>query len=357
MILNLSDENFIEIMRNKNLHLPLRWSGTCFDVALSKLFDEYTHELFKYEEDEDNGYNVGYNRVESVCNGLKSAIREYHNGYPSRAFIKLKGVMNVLVKYPLREYQKSGEYQPLHSDTLKLYRVRNVSQNKDYDRKDIFHTPIGARPNISTCRYSIAGYPSLYLATSLDLCVEETPPSTLKIVARYEFIRNQPELNIRAIELGIKPQDFTEASNIFSEYNSNRRARRDLSEINLRDRKIRSAYLLWYPLIAACSFIRADKTSAFSSEYIIPQLLMQWVRLQSKRSELLGIRYFSCASIKASELGFDYVFPVSNTNFDNNFCSILRDMFLITQPIFLHENFSIDECEWKLDSGIQLDKI
>jgi len=101
------------------------------------------------------------------------------------------------------------------------------------------------------------------------------------------------------------------------------------------------------PLIAACSFIRVSKADPFASEYIIPQLLMQWIRRHDTEGEFYGIRYFSCASVRASEMGFNYVFPVSGNKYRKNrpHCEILAKSFKLTDPRFLHEYSSIDECE------------
>ena len=103
--------------------------------------------------------------------------------------------------------------------------------------------------------------------------------------------------NIQVIELGVKPQDF-----INNRYNDKVNIRH-ISYSLLEDRSIRTAYLLWYPLIASCSYIRVNKKDPFAAEYIIPQLLMQWVRNEmcSKQNngceKLVGIRYFSCSSV------------------------------------------------------------
>lgn len=44
---------------------------------------------------------------------------------------------------------------------------------KPYSRTRVLHTPYNLRSKVSTSRYSIAGYPSLYLGTSLQLCCKE----------------------------------------------------------------------------------------------------------------------------------------------------------------------------------------
>ena len=58
---------------------------------------------------------------------------------------------------------------------------------------------------------------------------------------------------------------------------------------------------------------------------------MQWVRseISSKEDEdydnLIGIRYFSCASVKASDMGFNYVFPTSGRQKSSGlpYCAVL----------------------------------
>ena len=51
-------------------------------------------------------------------------------------------------------------------------------------------------------------------------------------------------------------------------------------------------YLAIYPLILACSFVNANGGTPFKQEYIIPQMLMQWVYRHKRKCN--GISYFSC---------------------------------------------------------------
>lgn len=361
MIFDISDSQFKDIMQNPNLSLPVRWDGHDFEKAVENLLDEYMHELYLASEEECAGANiypytqVDMDNIEQISSLLKQCIREYHNGFPATAFGTMKKVMNHLMETPLRVYQKSGDLEPFETDRLYLFRLREVNDAANHTRKDVFHVPSCARSMISTCRYSIAGYPSLYLTTSVDLGIEEVGNVNFStLVSRFKLIRQQREVTIRVLELGIRPQDFSEENR---EYINRDFRTKDLRSINLRDSNIRARYLQWYPLIAACSFIRANKKSPFASEYIIPQLLMQWVRKQIKRNELMGIRYFSCASVRASELGFDYVFPVSNTKYAEGYCSVLRDSFLLTKPVYLRDYGTVHECEQFLIDCNKLDKI
>lgn len=361
MIFNISDSQFREIMRNSDFNLPIRWDGRDFEEAISDFLDEYINELLFFRKDKELDGNsfrsveVDIGRIERVSDLLKRSIHEYHQGFPSDAFASMKRIMDILIERPLKVYQKSGALEPLITDRLYLFRLRGVSDTAKHTRKDLFHVPSCARSMISTSRYSIAGYPSLYLTTSIDLGKEEIGKANQHLlVSRFKLIRSQRELNIRVLELGIRPQDFYGED---QEYNNNNIRTKDIQDINLLNSGFRANYLLWYPLIAACSFIRANKSTPFSSEYLIPQLLMQWIRKQIGRNELMGIRYFSCASIRASELGFDYVFPVNNTKYEEGYCSVLRESFLLTNPVYLEDYNSVGQCESCLINCIDLDKI
>jgi len=173
----------------------------------------------------------------------------------------------------------------------------------------------------------------MYLGTTLELCAKEIENESqgYEIASRFKMNRNMTangNINIRVLNLGIRPQDFHfEENKVY------------LNGTIMND-SFQRKYLLWYPLIAACSFMRKDKKNPYSPEYVIPQLLMQWVRGRyandAQQRELIGIRYFSCASVASSKLGFNYVFPVGGqTEDDQNaeHCAILRNTFKLTKPI------------------------
>lgn len=374
MILDISDSEFKDIFGDAQFHLPIRWDGTDFNDTLQKLFEEYlwrvdsrlTHKKFISGSSEINDF---YDEIESACRLILDAIKRYLNGLPSEAFYSLSKAMKVFMEQPLQVYYKNADEQFNGSeDGLELFRIARVFDNRPYPRSRIFHTPYNLRSKVSTNRYSIAGYPSLYLATSLELCCNELNivPSDIAIASRFMLEREIEYSNteIRVIELGLKPQDFIGEQE--QRYNrDNYHARRVIPHDFLRNRRVRSAYLLWYPLIAACSYIRVNKADPFAAEYIIPQLLMQWVRIKGESSrhtdydQLMGIRYFSCASVKASDMGFNYVFPTSGQQLSDGlpFCAVLSHSFRLTNPVFIHEFSNIYECEHSLHMNTDLDSV
>lgn len=371
MTLDISDRAFKKVLDDKELFLPIRWDGRDFSAAINQLFDHYIERLAAVCRDHTphDGIHISLERAKEVIEKLELSADHYLNGSPFQAFKDFIGVMDVLNQTPLQVYQKSvfDYFDTPYShnrDTLKLFRAVRVSDNKPYPRTRVFHTPYDLRSKVSTNRYSIAGFPSLYLGTSLELCCEEIHANHYKdptIASLFQLQRNfaRNHINIRVIELGVKPQDFLE------QRPHGKSARRIVPQEVLRSQNVKSEYLLWYPLIAACSFIRANKSDPFAAEYIIPQLLMQWVRSKAipetdrDGQQLTGIRYFSCASVKASDMGFNYVFPTSGRQVSADFpyCSVLSKAFRLTKPVFIREYGNIHQCEQSLTHSNDLDYI
>lgn len=350
MIIEISKPDFFTFAGHEELDLPKRWDGNDFQVTLKSLYKTYESILSPCITPAE------FDSVHSICDAILKCIEQYHNGFPNMAFQHMEQIMRDLFKYPLMIYKKSG-LTGLNDDIdpLMLFRIRNVQNNIHYLRKDIFHTPYNLRSKISTCRYSISGYPCLYLGTSLDLCLEEAKIESFidsTIASRFKIQRNMHTnemTSIDVIELALKPKDFI----IHNQDSNHRRGdktigrERKFDELDLNDTDVMSKYLYWYPLIAASSFIRANKKDPFASEYIIPQLLMQWIRKKWKSNKLIGIRYFSSASERASEMGYNYVFPVSGLKDHQygKYCEILTRSFKLTTPVYIHEFNSVVDCE------------
>lgn len=332
-------ENFHNIMREDIFHLPKLRSEKDYYSDVNCLFEEYQNKVGLILNEDEAA------EISDICTGILDSINAYNDGLPHRSYRHFKKRMDILNRGRNRLvlFQKSNlisRYVEDQNDPLHLYRVRAIAENRTYSRAEIFHTPYHLREKVATCRYSISGFPSLYMGTSLALCVEESIQKSdrLFIGSRFQMnrsTRDNGNINIQVMDLSIKPQDFLKVPDVDGDVFYSQEDGGDLAR----------RYLYWYPLIAACSFIRKSKSDPFSPEYIIPQLLMQWVREQYEKSsphkELIGIRYFSCASRKAAELGFNYVFPVSGKSEEplgNHYCSVLASAFKLTKPIIIEKD-------------------
>lgn len=259
--------------------------------------------------------------------------------------------MGLLEQFPL--YANAAELEPsaLTTGPVPLYRVVRVEENKVFPRKRIFHPPYSLRRRIATNRYSIAGFPSLYLATTVELADLENGLFSHRqpaIAARFSlntvYVR-AIEHSIRILDLSWTPQALADPGSA-EKIKENRKRFEDLVDASDRisgsSAKVLCAperYLLRYPLLAACSYIRV-KREGFAPEYILPQLLTQWLR-QELDAELVGIKYFSCYTEHAAALGANYCFPATGDTIlrdkggEESYCPVLNGAFLLTEPLFL----------------------
>ena len=349
-----SASQFNKVFSGKEFDLPIKWDGVDFYKTLDNLYTQYINKIKTVIKHED------ILNIENLIKSLLKAVKEYLNGSPADAFINLDEGMKILEKDSLKVYDKSIDklFWSQTNDPLKLFRVRAVKSNKKFLRRELFHIPYNQRSIVSTNRYGISGYPCLYLGTSLEQCCNEIyakPEEVSIVVSAYILEQNikRTRLNIKVIELGIKPQDFRHKKARTETIGHDQISKRIIPYELLQLDTTKTSYLLWYPLIAACSFIQANKKDPFVAEFIIPQLLMQWVRSKmAQEKELYGIQHFSCASVKASDMGYTYVFPTSGEKDSDQFpyCPILTKAFLSTEPVYIREYKNIIECEKKLRS-------
>ena len=88
-----------------------------------------------------------------------------------------------------------------------------------------------------------------------------------------------------------------------------------------------------FPLIIACSIKVKDTNSIFKPEYIIPQILLQWIR---ENEDIDAIKYSSTHlkydSKKLDDDLFNIVLPVKE-NKDRGLCSRLKNTFNMSDII------------------------
>lgn len=339
-----SFENLSKVFKSKKFDLPKRWNGIDFIKTLTELFEDYIYEIKSIWRFENNNEKTEYiSKIQFVCNSIISCVREYLNGYQYKAFQIFNDIFtNVLMRYSLTyDYRNYDNLDKIDIDINNLYRARKVEDDKIYSKDDIFHPPFNNRRKIDNCRYSIAGYPSLYLSTSLQLCLKELKYEIKPgryIASKFSL----KDCNIRILDLGIKPSDFRNRNITFNGLNN----REKLIRWNIiNEEEYTKRYLIWYPVLAASSFICINENDAFHVEYLIPQFLMQAIRMY--KDENIAIRYFSSSSIYASNMGMNYVFPThykSGEN-DDKYCNVLKSAFEYKKPVFIHEYNTIDEVE------------
>lgn len=200
--------------------------------------------------------------------------------------VKLHNAMNEANLYSsiyyanllLKSLDESGCINTIDFVNDSYYRVRN-SRSPLSNPQELFHVPFEKRSIISPNRFSIAGFPCLYISNSLDCCIEEVDVKEGEEMYASVFVPTK----------ALKVLDLRFWRNV------------EIGEIN--------KYFLLLPLLISCSY-EAKISGYYVPEYNIPQLMMHYILKSKYKENIDGIAY-SSTKIQNTEVE-NYVFPVKN---------------------------------------------
>jgi hypothetical protein len=304
------------------LSIPKDYNSSYFPDFIAARLDRYVQYyeenrtvIFKHVPHLPNEYNW-VNMLESIKN-LSSSIEESINLYFNGDILKATQVFNKSLNFILfKDFNPIYDVQP---NTV-FYRSRR-DEKRSFDKGDMFHVKFEERNKISTNRYSIPGFPALYLGESTYVCWEESDRHRLRDLW-FSKIVNKEKLKV------IKIQRFEDLL-------------REIEEMDNDDGEKLShlcKYLIIYPLIIACTVKVKDQKNNFTPQYIIPQLLLQYIATFKDAGERIdGIMYLS-SQVDYSKINgvkcYNYVFPVK-ASLKKGFCDQLSKTFLISEPTSL----------------------
>jgi hypothetical protein len=252
---------------------------------------------------------TGSDSIRALNGALIDSIRAYLSGDPHAAYDMLdEGIT------PVRPVIDSLA-DTMQNQIRELYKMR-TGGNAIYSEKEMFHIPFEKRGLVKTNRYSIPGLPCVYLGSTTLICWEELGRPDLNSVQTSVFVANE---DLRFLDIALPP-GFVRDHLIMvfiQNYGID-----NLAALYSR----LSHYLLLWPLIFASSIRVRDPNDAFKPEYIVPQLLLQWVR----RNGYDGICYFSTKideyTMQNSSVYRNYAFPVQSMKNEGH-CDILSAKF------------------------------
>ncbi len=185
----------------------------------------------------------------------------------------------------------------------------------------MFHVPFELRQKVHSYRYSIPGFPTLYLSNSIFLAYQELNCSDYDDLFAIKLRQRSIQEYESLLDMTNRP--------LFS------------------DKLYEFKYLARWLLIMACSVKVGYPIEPFRPEYIIPQITFQWVKnnMHSGSKRILGVCYPS-SKIDQNIEGFrgefyNIALPIQLTK-KSGYCEILKAKFCLTQPLSFREAISQD---------------
>ncbi|TFZ67548.1 hypothetical protein E4631_06095 [Hymenobacter sp. UV11] len=291
---------------------------------------------------------------EKLSNGICTTIELYYDGKILEATslfnatlenIKFTDTIKIFSRYKNHgdsqgNYQKNGFFRARFSEAHQL------------QEKELFHLPFEKRHEAKTTRYSIPGLPALFLGGSVFTCWEEFDRPSVANLHIAKFIP-QRELNIVRI---LRPFQFRNITNSFLPTLEQNDPLRDEKNEAFRV-QVTFSYLAILPLVIACVFRTEHPKAIFKPEYIIPQLLLQYV---VNKDEIDGIMYPSTKIDLLSAIAgnpqnimlttvdtYNYVFPVKR-NQPSGYSHELQKLFHMTQSV----SFTLEEVQYLENADI-----
>lgn len=228
-----SDEDFLGFILDKNRRY----------VDLVKNLDKGNIDLLNHAFDNlppENKPNKSYDFIRDLQavaditkNVLQISIRSFHE----EAFDKLRKFFEADDAFYLKMFPQ------LIFEQGRLFRIRSglIKQNADSDG-EMFHIPFEKRYLVNTQRFSIPGYPALYLAGSFFTAWCELDKPQLDNLT-YVFF--QPKEKIYFLDLGLP---YTKSPEIWELYE----------------------LFVMYPILMACMTRVRYSNAPFKPEYLMP---------------------------------------------------------------------------------------
>lgn len=275
--------------------------------------------------------DVLYSEVEENIRKNREVVQSVISKYMRGDILKSIELLN---QWWDKNKEQGFPYAYVHTGA-KYYRTR-MKGDKVFKELDLFHVPFDQRGSVTTKRYSIPGYPCLYLGKSIYVCWEEMKRPALSSFATSAF-KAQEDIELLDLRLRKRMHSAEECR----------------------------AFLKMLPIILASSLCVANEKDNFKPEYILPQLLLHIVVVsnqnlkasdeeENKVQKIGGIQYTS--TVANDELEFVstnsnstynladcIVLPVRITeNTKTRYCTELARQFLITKPKYYENEYIKD---------------
>lgn len=261
-------------------------------------------------------WNNTVGRVNQLCDGINRAIEREYQGMRHSAYASIK---NQLDGYKTQKNNIQGLAYDKNVLSIPAgmvsYRMRKVDLDEQHNlkRKDLFHIPFDKKGLVQTQRYSVPGYPCLYLSHGVYGCWEEMGRPVFGTIMVSKFVSQQ---EFKVLDLRIPSREAWDA---------------DIEKC-----------VEFYPLVIASMVQVKNGKDNYKPEYLIPQLLTEWVithnRDNTPDNEIIGILFTSSRKNKDFDYPNDcydnYAIPVLKPLGSKKYCDRLTELFHLSAPTY-----------------------
>ena len=267
----------------------------------------------------------------NLCIGIVRTLIAYAKGSPTNAALALREGLEP--GNQARLVHPAFNISTCSLRNQEFYRLRSATYEVT-NPQGLFHLPFELRHHVRPYRYSIAGYPSLYAASS--------PALALRELRQKSWTPDLYAARLRVVEAPIKDVRLLDLRNQIEELRT-----RYPNPTDKYDGRV-MRFLASWPLIMATSVPTGHHPEpdekgcihypAFQEEYVLPQLVLEWVYNSRNRDtpyKLAGIAFSSArVSLRdpAHRNAFNIVVPAEQPS-RSGYCSVRIQQFEVSTPV------------------------
>lgn len=228
------------IKKTTELLITVRHKDEPLEEYIINILSHYQEDVCELEIDTDWDKDSVLKDISDIKEAITNSLKDYSSAHIDDSIKHIKEILKDKKLLTLEIDSEDKEYS-------KWFRMRKSEANHHtFPANEMFHIPFQSRGKVNTQRYSLPGYPCLYISRSIWATWEEMHEPNL---ANFCVSRLQPISSFKVLDLRIIDK------NILS--------RNDIKDI-----------LCTIPLTIACSIKVRNPDDNFKPEYIIPQLVM-----------------------------------------------------------------------------------
>lgn len=261
--------------------------------------------------------------AEALGDGLVETLRHFLAGRHVAAMARFCACVDAV--RPHLEHMCGWDILPATMGSW--YRMRHSEVDDVRSIGDMFHVPFQDRHKVSQTRFSAPGVPCLYLSSSTYACWHELQRPRLDRCWVSMFRAPPVTAAFNILNVPYHPLDLNALAVVAD-------GREAAAEKMTRLRSFLQSFAVVWPLVAACTASCHSPAARFNIEYVVPQMLMQWICSDKAGKRIHGVRYLSsrCPALVSLGLRVNLALPALSESC-RGFSQELGTAWFLTAPM------------------------